>query len=175
MSPKKLELSYFSCSYAIFPPSYAIFFYFHSNDILNWVPKNSSCAIFTATLLWNSAGHLLHKTNPDLSYFELSYVFWEHNDSVGRGTTVFNRKTFFKNSDKKNKLWDGDPRPVSNLQHLVLNYLGKFKSDFIKALVSLYTFPPIRIMLCCLTFRSNLIIMTKYYTDSIGWPKCITA
>ena len=29
-----------------------------------------------------------HKTNPDLSYFELSYVFWEHNDSVGRGTTV---------------------------------------------------------------------------------------
>ena len=57
----------------------------------------------------NSTGHLLHKTNtelhcfcyfeivqdiyyikqtPDLSYLELSYVFWEHNDSVGRGTTV---------------------------------------------------------------------------------------
>ena len=51
--------------------------------------QTPSCAIFTATLLWNSAGHLLHKTNPDLSYFELSYVFWEHNDSVGRGTTVF--------------------------------------------------------------------------------------
>ena len=44
--------------------------------------------MFTATLFWNRAGHLLHKTNPDLSYFELSYVFWEHNDSVGRGTTV---------------------------------------------------------------------------------------
>ena len=28
------------------------------------------------------------KQNPDLSYFELSYVFGEHNDSVGRGTTV---------------------------------------------------------------------------------------
>ena len=50
--------------------------------------QTPSCAIFTATLLWNSAGHLLHKTNPDLSYFELSCVFWEHNDSVGRGTTV---------------------------------------------------------------------------------------
>ena len=30
----------------------------------------------------------VHKTNPDLSYFELSYVFWEHNDSVGQETTV---------------------------------------------------------------------------------------
>ena len=37
----------------------------------------------------NSAGHLLHKTNPDLSYFELNYVFWEHNDSVVRGTTEY--------------------------------------------------------------------------------------
>ena len=46
--------------------------------------QTPSCAIFTATLLWNSAGHLLHKTNPDQSY-----VFWEHNDSVGRGTTVY--------------------------------------------------------------------------------------
>ena len=36
----------------------------------------------------NSAGQLLHKTNLDLSYFELSYVFLGHNDSVGRGTTV---------------------------------------------------------------------------------------
>ena len=53
-----------------------------------YIKQTSSCAIFTATLLWNSAGHLLHKTNPNLSYFELSYVFWEHNDSVGRGTTV---------------------------------------------------------------------------------------
>ena len=43
---------------------------------------------FSATLFWNSPGHLLHKTNPELSYFELSYVFWEDNDSIGRGTTV---------------------------------------------------------------------------------------
>ena len=50
--------------------------------------QTPSCAIFTATLLGNSAGHLLHKTNPNLSYFELSYVFLGHNDSVGRGTTV---------------------------------------------------------------------------------------
>ena len=35
-----------------------------------------------------SAGHLVHKTNPDLSYFKLSYVFWEHNNSVGQGTTA---------------------------------------------------------------------------------------
>ena len=28
LGPKKLELSYFSHSYAIFPPSYAIFFFF---------------------------------------------------------------------------------------------------------------------------------------------------
>ena len=27
---------------------------------------------------------------PQLRYFELSYVFWEHIDSVGRGTTVHN-------------------------------------------------------------------------------------
>ena len=58
------------------------------------------CAIFTATLLWNSAGHLLHKINPDLSYFELSYVFWEHNDSVGRGTTVPSNEFLFEFFDK---------------------------------------------------------------------------
>ena len=38
---------------------------------------------FAATLFWNRVEHLLYKTNPDLSY-----VFWEHTDSVGRGTTV---------------------------------------------------------------------------------------
>ena len=27
-------------------------------------------------VVWNRAGHLLHKTNPDQSYFELSYVFF---------------------------------------------------------------------------------------------------
>ena len=32
-----------------------------------------------------------NKTNPDLSYFELIYVFWEHMDSVGQGTTVIGR------------------------------------------------------------------------------------
>ena len=53
-----------------------------------YIKQNPSCAIFAATLFWNIAGHLLHKTNPSLSYFKLSYVFWEHNDSVGRGTTV---------------------------------------------------------------------------------------
>ena len=30
----------------------------------------------------------VHKTHPDLSYFKLSYVFGEHNDSIGQGTTV---------------------------------------------------------------------------------------
>ena len=39
-------------------------------------------------LFWNSPGHLLHKTTPELCYFDLCYVFWGHNDSVGRGTTV---------------------------------------------------------------------------------------
>ena len=53
-----------------------------------YIKQTPSCAILAATLFWNSAGHLLHNKKPDLSYFELSYVFWEHNDSVGRGTTV---------------------------------------------------------------------------------------
>jgi len=39
-------------------------------------------------LLWNSPGHLLHKTNHNLSYFKLSYVFLEHKDKAGKGTTV---------------------------------------------------------------------------------------
>ena len=59
--------------------------------------QTPSCAIFTATLLWNSAGHLLHKTNPDLSYFKLSYVFWEHNYSVGPGITVVQRSPYTRN------------------------------------------------------------------------------
>ena len=53
-----------------------------------YIKQTPSCSIFTATLFWSRAGHLLNKTNPDLSYFELSYVFWELNDSVDRGTTV---------------------------------------------------------------------------------------
>jgi hypothetical protein len=53
-----------------------------------YIKQTPSFAIFAATLFPNSTGHLLHKTIPDLSYFELSYVFWEHNYSVGRGTTV---------------------------------------------------------------------------------------
>ena len=57
-----------------------------------YIKQTLSYAIFPATLFWNSTGHLLHKTNPDLSYFELSYVFWGHIDSVGRGTTVQQRK-----------------------------------------------------------------------------------
>ena len=35
-----------------------------------------------------SFNNSVDKTNPELSYFELSYVFWEHNDSIGWGTTV---------------------------------------------------------------------------------------
>ena len=31
---------------------------------------------------------LLHNTDPDLSYFDLRYVFLGHNDSVERGPTV---------------------------------------------------------------------------------------
>ena len=48
-----------------------------------YIKQTPSYAIFPATLFWNSTGHLLHKTNPDLSYSELSYVFWEPNYSVG--------------------------------------------------------------------------------------------
>ena len=53
-----------------------------------YIKQIPNCAILAPMLFWNRAGHLLYKTNPDLSYFELSYVFWEHNDSVGRGTTL---------------------------------------------------------------------------------------
>ena len=44
-----------------------------------YIKQTPSCAIFAVTQ---------HKINTDLSYFELTYVFWEHNHSVGRGTTV---------------------------------------------------------------------------------------
>ena len=27
-------------------------------------------------------------SQPDLSYFELSYIFWEHKDGLGQGITV---------------------------------------------------------------------------------------
>ena len=40
--------------------------------------------------------YYVYKTNPNLSYFELSYVFWEHNDSVGRGTIVFLKRLDIK-------------------------------------------------------------------------------
>ena len=43
---------------------------------------------FVAMLFWNSPGHLLQKTTPELCYFDLRYVFWGHNDSVGRGSAV---------------------------------------------------------------------------------------
>ena len=54
-----------------------------------YIKQITSCAILPATLFWNRAGHLLNKTTPDLRYCKLSYVFWEHNDSIGRGTTVY--------------------------------------------------------------------------------------
>ena len=38
--------------------------------------------------------------NPDFSYFELSYVFLEHNDSVGRGTTVLQMKIIDQKIDQ---------------------------------------------------------------------------
>ena len=44
---------------------------------------------FVATLFWNRPGHLLQKTTPELCYFDLRYVFWGHNDSVGRGSAVY--------------------------------------------------------------------------------------
>jgi hypothetical protein len=56
-----------------------------------YIKQTPRYAIFAATLFSNSTGHLLHKTNPNLSYFELSYVFWEPNYSVGRGTTVIKK------------------------------------------------------------------------------------
>ena len=71
----------------------------------------------TATLFLNSTGHLLHKTNPNLSYFELSYVFWEHNDSVGRGTAVVGLT-----------IWDFtfQPQP-KNGKEVTIAKLGRFK------------------------------------------------
>jgi hypothetical protein len=60
-----------------------------AQDICN-IKQTLSYSIIAATLFSNRAGHLLHKTNPNLSYFKLSNVFWEHNDSVGRETTVPN-------------------------------------------------------------------------------------
>ena len=62
--------------------------YFKIAQDIYYIKQSLSWAILTATLFWNSAGHLLQKPNPNASYFKLSYVFWEHNDSVGRGTTV---------------------------------------------------------------------------------------
>ena len=56
-------------------------------DIYN-IKQTPSHSILAATLFLNSTGHLLHKTNPDVSYFELSYVFWGHNYIIGRGTTL---------------------------------------------------------------------------------------
>ena len=54
----------------------------------------------------HSAGYLLHNTNTNLSYFEPSYVFWEHNDSVGRGTTVPNgTSTFSVLENQKNEMF----------------------------------------------------------------------
>ena len=44
-------------------------------------------AIFAATLFLNSPGHLLQKKN-NLCHSDLRQVFWGHNDSVGRGSTV---------------------------------------------------------------------------------------
>ena len=58
-----------------------------AQDIYN-IKQTPSHAILAATLFLNSTGHLLHKTNPDLSYFELSYHFEEHKDSVGQETTA---------------------------------------------------------------------------------------
>ena len=39
----------------------------------------------------------IHMTHP-VSYFKLSYVFWEHNDSVGRGTTVIHQFNLVRNN-----------------------------------------------------------------------------
>ena len=46
---------------------------------------------------WNSAGHLTHKINPNLSYFDLSYVYLEHINSVEWGTSVlYQAKTKYR-------------------------------------------------------------------------------
>ena len=71
--------------------------YFEIAQDIYYIKQTPRYTIFAATLFWNSTGHLLHKTNPDLSYFEISYVFWEHNDSVGRGTTALDYR-------RKNKI-----------------------------------------------------------------------
>ena len=85
-----------------------IFFDSIAQDIY-YIKQTQSCAIFAATQFWNSAGHLQHKTNPNPSYFELSYVFWEHNDSVGWGTTVLFGQKYPKTAivkwDEKTKVY----------------------------------------------------------------------
>ena len=43
---------------------------------------------------------LLQNTDPDLSYFNLSYVFLGHNDSVERGPTVVSISNYLNN-------WEG--------------------------------------------------------------------
>ena len=101
--------------------------------------QTPSCAIFTATLIWNSVGHLLHKTNPDLSYFELSYVFWEHIDSVGRGTTVIWKKNLTCQNNvplpiewvitDHSTIWKSVGYTVKQYTYLVLNWKLNF-ADF---------------------------------------------
>ena len=95
-----------------------------------YIKQTPSCAIFTATLFWNSAGHLLHKTNPDLSYFELSYVFWEHNDSVGRGTTVY----FLKSVLKVLNLDFYKLHPISVFELIFLIFLLKCIEKFVRTM-----------------------------------------
>ena len=62
--------------------------------------KPPNCTIFHSYAFLNSAGHLLHKIN--LDYYELSYLFREQKDSIGRGTTaihillLYSRKLFFR-------------------------------------------------------------------------------
>ena len=66
--PKKLKLSYFPPSYTIFPPCYAIFFFFPPlRSLLCFRRKNSGGK--------NTNTNLQHKTNPELRYFGSYTIF----------------------------------------------------------------------------------------------------
>ena len=68
--PKKLKLSYFPPSYTIFPPCYAIFFFFPPlRSLLCFRRKNS------VTGGKNTNTSLQHKTNPELRYFGSYTIF----------------------------------------------------------------------------------------------------
>ena len=100
------ELCYLLCH---IPRSSAIFFLNVMLQYITLTPSyaNSSNAMFSGQSRGRISGYCcncwekcqnsfavkivqdIYYIKQTLSYFELHYVFWEHNDSVGRGSTVY--------------------------------------------------------------------------------------